>query len=166
MLLNRNLTIKRIYCLGFIICCGLLIASFYFEFVKDLAPCSLCILQRVTVMVMGLILLIALFHKPKAFGYKIYSTLISLSALAGVLIAGRQVWLQYVPSAQPSSCGAGLTYMLKNLPLSQTLNLVFQGSGECDQITWQFLGLSMAAWMLIIFTGLSVLFISQIFRKA
>jgi disulfide bond formation protein DsbB len=39
--------------------------------------------------------------------------------------------------------------MLKVFPLSEVLVKVLTGSGECAQITWRFLGLSMPGWVLI-----------------
>jgi disulfide bond formation protein DsbB len=39
--------------------------------------------------------------------------------------------------------------MLESFPLSDVLKMVFTGSGECAAIDWQFVGLSMPAWVLI-----------------
>jgi disulfide bond formation protein DsbB len=46
--------------------------------------------------------------------------------------------------------------MLDVFPLSQTLRMVFTGSGECAEVAWRFLGLSMPAWTLLCFIGLAV----------
>jgi disulfide bond formation protein DsbB len=39
---------------------------------------------------------------------------------------------------------------------SETLNRVFTGSGECADVSWQFLGLSMPAWALLCFIALAL----------
>lgn len=41
--------------------------------------------------------------------------------------------------------------MLQEMPLAEVLGKVFYGSGECADIDWIFLGLSMPAWVLIWF---------------
>ena len=50
----------------------------------------------------------------------------------------------------------GLNYMLDTMPFADVLNQVFYGSGECAQIDWAFLGLSMPTWTLVWYIGLSV----------
>jgi disulfide bond formation protein DsbB len=41
--------------------------------------------------------------------------------------------------------------MLKKLPLTQALEKIFVGSGECAEVGWKFLGLSIAGWSLVWF---------------
>jgi disulfide bond formation protein DsbB len=41
--------------------------------------------------------------------------------------------------------------MLNKFPLIDTLEKVFRGSGECAEVTWTMLGLSIAEWSLIWF---------------
>jgi disulfide bond formation protein DsbB len=40
--------------------------------------------------------------------------------------------------------------MLDNFPLADALKMVFKGSGECAEVVWRFLGLSMPTWVLVI----------------
>lgn len=69
----------------------------------------------------------------------------------GAIVAGRQVWLQQLPSDQVPACGPGLEYMMNNLPFADALGMIFRGSGECAEVSWQFLGLSIAGWSLALF---------------
>jgi disulfide bond formation protein DsbB len=48
--------------------------------------------------------------------------------------------------------------MLDNFPLSRTLKTLISGTGECAVVDWTFLGLSIAEWSLICFTGLVLVF--------
>ena len=41
--------------------------------------------------------------------------------------------------------------MLERFPLSEVLGKVLQGSGECAEVGWTFLGLSIAGWSLVWF---------------
>ena len=45
-------------------------------------------------------------------------------------------------------CGPGLQYWLENMPLLQTLSLLFKGDGNCAEVVWTFLGFSMGEWSL------------------
>jgi protein dithiol:quinone oxidoreductase len=50
--------------LGFLACAALLAYALYAEHVLGLAPCPLCIFQRVAVLVTGVLFLIAALHNP------------------------------------------------------------------------------------------------------
>jgi len=47
------------------------------------------------------------------------------------------------------ACGAGLDYLMNTVPLTEVISEVLTGSGECAELKWSFLGLSMPAWVLI-----------------
>ena len=78
-----------------------------------------------------------------------YGILGAVCALAGAAVSARHVWLQNLPADLVPECGPGLDYMLDVFPLTEALTLVFQGSGECANVQWSFLGLSMPAWVLV-----------------
>ena len=46
--------------------------------------------------------------------------------------------------------------MLDVFGLLEGLSMVFAGSGECAEVAWRFLGLSMPAWVLICFLTLGI----------
>ena len=138
---------------GFLVCVGLIAAALYFQYVVHLEPCPLCILQRIFVIVVGLILLIGAIHNPAVTGQRLYGALTALAAGLGAGVAGRQFWIQHLPFDQQPGCSYDLSYMLEKFPLLHTLKLVLQGTGDCAQVDWTFLGLSMAGWMLVIFMG-------------
>jgi len=86
-------------------------------------------------------------------GRKVYGALVLVLGVLGVAVAGRHVWLQHLPADQVPECGPGLEYMLDAFPLSETLSMVFRGSGECAEVQWTFLGASIPEWTLINFVG-------------
>jgi disulfide bond formation protein DsbB len=136
---------------GFSICGGLLLYAYYLQIYQHLEPCPLCILQRVGVIVLGAVFLLAAVHNPRRWGSRVYGLLLLLAAAAGTIIAGRHLWLQNLPSDRVPECGPGLAYMLDVFPLTDTLRMVFTGSGECAKVDWIFVGLSMPGWVLIWF---------------
>ena len=143
------MNIRTGYAVILVLCAGLLGYAYYTQFWLYLNPCPLCILQRTAFMVMGLAALVGLLHGPRGRGRWVYAVVICLGAAWGVLTAGRHVWLQNLPPDQVPDCGPGLGFMLDNFPLSEALNMIFTGSGECAEQSWSFLGLSMPAWTLI-----------------
>ncbi|MBI3546134.1 MAG: disulfide bond formation protein B [Gammaproteobacteria bacterium] len=144
---------RKIFLSGFLICVGLIAAALYFQYAQHLEPCPLCIFQRLFVMGIGVILLIGAVHNPTTWGRRVYGGLVVLCAGLGAGVAGRHVWIQHLPFDQQPGCSYDFNYMLESFPLSKTLKLVLAGSGDCAQITWTFLGLSMPAWTFIFFIG-------------
>jgi disulfide bond formation protein DsbB len=147
---------RSINVVALIFCAALLGYAYYSQFYLGLEPCPLCIFQRVGVMVLTALFLLAALHQAGGWGTRVYAALIGITALAGAVIAARHVWLQHLPPGQVPECGPGLDYMLQAFPLNETLRMVFTGSGECAEVDWAFLGLSMPAWVLISFVLLGV----------
>lgn len=145
------------FLLGFAACDLLLGIAAYFQFSEGLEPCPLCISQRLMVLAVGLVMLIAGLHNPKkASMQRIYGWVGCAVALAGAGVSGRHVWLQHLPEDQVPACGPGLEYMLKHFPLGETLQAMLTGTGDCAKVDWTMLGLSMPAWVLMAFLGLAL----------
>ncbi len=122
------------------------------QHVVGLAPCPLCIFQRMAYFAVGIFAAFAAALTP-ARGARVLGALTLVSALAGVGIAGRHVWLQMNPESL--SCGPGLQTMLENFPLTDVLPKVFRGSGDCADAGWTLIGLTIADWSLLWFLILS-----------
>ncbi len=134
---------------GFLFCAGMMAYALYAEYILYLDPCPLCVFQRMAVIMLGVVLLVAAVHDPQGRSKYVYAGLAALSAAVGAGVAGWHVRLQHLPPDNIPSCGPGFDYMLDNFPLGDALKMVFAGSGECASIDWQLLGLSMPAWVLI-----------------
>jgi disulfide bond formation protein DsbB len=145
-----NVPGKRIMNLaGFAACAALMAYALYAEHKLLLAPCPLCVFQRMAVIALGIIFLLAAVMPARPPVRIAHAVLIGLVATIGAAIAGRHVWLQSLPPDKVPACGPGLDYIIDSFPLSEALRLVFSGSGECAAADWHFLGLSMPAWVLI-----------------
>ena len=156
---------RLFYLLLVIGCAGLLGFGYYLEFQVGLEPCPLCIFQRLAYFAVIVFSLPGCIFAPQNLGLRICSGLVLLSSLAGAGIAGRQVYLQNLPPELVPECGPGLDYMLEVFPLADTLKMVFTGSGECAEVHWSFLTLSIAEWSLICFTCLALLSATHLIRK-
>ena len=147
------LTPRLLCALGAGACAVLLGVALYFEHVMRLEPCPLCIVQRVLVVVLAVVMTAAALHDPNKLGRRVYGALILLVGLAGTAVAGRHVYLQNLPPDRVPECGPGLAYILDVFPPSEALALIFRGSGECAEVQWTFLGLTIPGWTLVAFIG-------------
>ncbi len=159
------LSSRGLFFIGFLFCASMLAIAGYFQFVDHLEPCPLCILQRVFTLLVGIVLLLAVIHNPEKLGIRIYGVMAGVFALIGAGISARHVWLQNLPEDQVPSCGPGLNFMFENFPLADAINMVMRGSGECAEVLWTFMGLSIPDWTLLAFISLASLALSQVFRK-
>lgn len=155
---------RAVYALGFLACVGLLSFAYYLQYVEYQDPCPLCMLQRVAFIDMMIVFAVAATHGPKRRGAIVYSGLLFVMGVMGAAIAGRQVWLQHLPPDKVPACGPGLEYMLDRFPLSDALQKIFAGSGECAEAGWRFLGLTIAGWSLLWFVLLGALAIYAAMR--
>jgi len=129
---------------------AVLMASFYFEYVKNLEPCPLCMMQRLCVMLLLMFGMMSLFCGISKCG-RVTSILQMMIALTGVFFAARQLWLQSLPADQTPACLPGLDVLINYFPWQEVFRALFWGSGECAEITGYWLGLSMPGWAALYF---------------
>ena len=141
---------------GFALCAALMAMALWLQHVEGLEPCPLCILQRGAVMALGALMLAGAIHDPATVGRRVYGVMITTVAGAGSAVAGRHVWLQSLPPGEAPECGPGLDYMLGAFPLTDVIEMVLRGSGECAEVQWTFLSLSIPQWTLLLFITFTV----------
>lgn len=142
---------------GFACCAAALGYALYVQSVLGIDPCPLCIFQRIGIATLGVVFLLAGLHAPKGRSAWVYGALLALAALATMAIAARHVWIQHLPEDQVPSCGAGLKFLLEEFPVADVIRKVLTGSGECHQVNWTFLTVSMPTWVLLAAAGLGTL---------
>lgn len=147
--MNIFSTVRGANTAGFLVCAALTAYALYAQNILGLEPCPLCIFQRVAVICLGLLFLVAAVHAAGPVGRRVYAIFIALTALAGCGVAGRQLWLQALPPERVPACGPGLDFMLEAFPVGEVLMTVLSGSGECAKVDWTLFGLSMPGWVLI-----------------
>ena len=155
---------QNMFLATFVACASLLAAAYYFEYVLFLDPCPLCIMQRIAVLMVGLVGLSGFILAKSSFSQKLHSMLMSLSALFGIAVAGRHVWIQNLPADQIPTCGPSLEYMVDTLPWAEVLTVMLRGNGNCADAQWAFMGLSMPLWVLLWFVGFVILAAGLFYR--
>jgi disulfide bond formation protein DsbB len=155
-------TARQTNLLIFIACNALILIALYMQNIMELKPCYLCITQRGFVILTGTFALLAFLHN---YGLKVYGGLIALSALAGSFFSGKQIWLQSLPEDLVPACGPPAEYLFNAFSFGEALSMLFRGDGNCAEVQWTFLGLSIPGWTLLCFLGLAALGLWQVVRK-
>ncbi len=158
-------SIRLTYLLIFLFSVAAMASMLFMQYVMELEPCYLCIVQRVFMMSLGFIALLAFIHNPKDWGRRVYALLGLAVSLGGVFFAIRHVWIQNLPEDQVPVCGPGFDYLWENFPILEVTQLLMRGDGNCHEVVWSFLGLSIPGWSAIGFTGISLVYVWQILRS-
>ena len=138
-----------------LICISLLGYAQYLQHLEGLLPCPLCVAQRIVYWVLGLVALLAFLHNPKVIGHRFYSVLMSILALIGTIIAARHAWLIRYPES--FECGISPEEVfLNSLPLASWWPGMFEANGNCADVDWKFLSLTIPDWSLIAFVSLGI----------
>jgi disulfide bond formation protein DsbB len=153
------------YFLGFLASFGFVAYGLYIQQKYSLEPCPLCIFQRIAFLVMGGFFLLSALHNPGTAGRKVYGLLHFATAIGGIGIAVRHIWIQANPEKVMAECGAGFDYIFETFPLKKALDLVFKGTGECSSIDWTMFGMTIPQLSLIAFIGLAIYAVWLAFLK-
>lgn len=133
---------------------ALLLGAFGFQHIGGLLPCKMCLWQRwphAAAVVIGTILLLG--------GPRILVWTGGLAAATTGAIGTYHAGVEWRWWPGPTSCSGGGTD-LGALDGGALLSLdTPTGVIMCDEIVWQFLGLSMAGWNAVIAFGLTALWI-------
>jgi disulfide bond formation protein DsbB len=139
-------------------------AGLFLQHVVGLAPCPLCVLQRMGYIACGLIALGGASFARRAGAVKLVALVAGLAALAGLGVA---IWHNYLIWFPPESmsCGRPFEWFNDDFPLIVWLPRIFRGDGDCLAVEWTWLGLSIPQWSVVVFAGLIAMLILA-FRRA
>jgi disulfide bond formation protein DsbB len=131
---------------------GLVAAGMELQHLLRLAPCPLCIFQRLIYLVIGLVALAGVLLPG---GRLLWSVLIAALASGGVAVAGYQTWMQAFPHLA-TECSYSDPNAIERLVewLGMEWPSLFLATGFCTSRDWEFLALSMANWSLLVFAGI------------
>ena len=155
---------RRALALISLACAAMLVFGMYLQHVVGLEPCPMCIVQRYALILVAVFAAIG--SATGRTGLQRTGTGLALVAAAGgAYTAAQQSWLQWYPP-EVMSCGRDLYGMIETFPLKRALPMIFRGGGDCSQVDWTFLGLSIANWSFICFVGFAVLLLVLLFKRA
>ena len=132
----------------------LLSAAEVFMHVQLLEPCLLCVSQQLAFFAIGLVAAVALALNSHR---SLFPAITGLVSIGGGAIAIRQLWLQSLPADEVPACGASFEYLVDVLPLGELISAMISGTGECAEVEWSLLGISMAGWALFAFASFLII---------
>lgn len=137
---------------------GLVIGEIY-----RLQPCPLCIFQRLLYIV---VVLLALGGAVLPGWRRGWGALTVMTAAGGLGTALYQSWLQLAPDVS-RECGFGEPTLIERWVdwLGMQWPAMFMATGFCSSKDWLFLGLSMANWSAVCFSGFLLLSAWLLFRR-
>lgn len=159
MLLLKKLsslsTDRRAWGLLFVSALSLEMTALYFQHVTDLRPCIMCIYQRTALFgIMFAAIPAMLFNTliTRLIGYVGWG----ISAIWGLLIAIEHVDIQTALNPFFATCEFVPNFP-SWAPLHEWLPSIFGATGDCGDINWSFMEMSMPQWMIVIFAIYSVI---------
>ena len=131
---------------------GLVAVGMELQNLLRLAPCPLCIFQRLLYMVIGVVALLGVIAPA---GRLLWSVLVALLAAGGAAVAGYQTWMQAFPHLA-TECSYSDPNAIERLVdwLGMAWPSMFLATGFCTGRDWEVLGLSMATWSLLMVGGI------------
>jgi disulfide bond formation protein DsbB len=143
-------------------CLGLVAIGMELQTLLRLAPCPLCIFQRLLYIVIGVVGLLG-FMWPA--GRMAWAALAGGLGLLGFGVAGYQTWMQAFPHLAPE-CSFTNPNAIERLVdwLGMAWPSMFLATGFCTSRDWEMFGLSMANWSFVVFAGI-VVYAALLFRQ-
>ncbi|WP_085296766.1 disulfide bond formation protein DsbB [Cognaticolwellia mytili] len=133
------------------------LSALYFQYVMGLEPCIMCIYQRTAIW--GIFLAGVLgalgcqFVLIRIVSFGLWAT----GAIWGLLIALEHVEMQSTTMSFLFSCEF-IPNFPSWAPLHEWLPVLFEATGDCGDIKWQFMGFTMPQVMVVIFAVYSLAF--------
>ncbi|CDF94957.1 MULTISPECIES: disulfide bond formation protein B [unclassified Pseudomonas] len=121
----------------------------YLEYAVGLTPCSLCVLQRLCLVLFLVNGLAACMHGPGRKGSILYGMAGLVFVSGGLALAWRQVLLQsHSPDCLAQMKGVGSWW--------SAMQRVLDGVVDCAGVTWTLFDLSIPEWSLLFFLAVSI----------
>ncbi|USD61215.1 disulfide bond formation protein DsbB [Vibrio sp. SCSIO 43140] len=139
------------------------LSALFFQHVMQLAPCVMCIYERVAMFGIGGAALIGIINPKNTLIRWLGLGAWGASSIKGLTLSLEHVDYQFNPSPF-KTCDLFVTFP-DWAPLNEWAPWLFEAYGDCSKVVWQFLSLSMPQWLVVIFAGnlvaLAVIVISQ-----
>ncbi len=143
---------------------GLELCALFFQYAMDLKPCIMCVYQRLAIAamffagVMGFLACKLMIARIIAYG------LWGTGAIWGLLIAIEHVEMQSNSGSLFFSCEF-IPNFPSWAPLHEWIPFLFEATGDCGEISWQFLGYSMPQWMIAVYAAYSTALVMLVLNR-
>ncbi|MBR0572800.1 MULTISPECIES: disulfide bond formation protein DsbB [Pasteurellaceae] len=125
--------------------------ALYFQHKMGLAPCVMCIYERIALLAICIAGAIA-FIAPRFLLFRLTALAMGiLGAIQGLNLSVKHYNYQFNPSPW-NQCPIKVDFP-DQFPLNQWFPNFFEATGSCSEIKWQFLSFSMPQWLAMIFSA-------------
>lgn len=140
------------------------LSALFFQYGLKLEPCIMCIYQRVAIWGVFIAGIVGMYSCKYIIGRLVAFVFWGIGAVWGLLLALEHHEIQTSTMSFLFSCEFTPNFP-QWLPLHQWLPFLFEATGDCGDIDWQFLGYSMPQVMIVIFTVYSALLLCVLFSQ-
>jgi len=155
--LSKITTSQKPWLLLAISALGLELSALFFQYVLDLAPCIMCVYQRLAILAIITAGAIGTLGHQNIFARAIAYVMWGTGAIWGLIIALEHVEMQENSGSLFFSCE-----FIPNFPtwapLHEWIPFLFEATGDCGEISWQFFGFSMPQWMIVVYALYAIAF--------
>ena len=142
----------------FVLSLATLAGAWFFEYVLKLAPCPLCLMQRIpyhVVISLSLLLAIAALVRAPRNLLLVGFAAIAIAAACNIVLGIYHAGVEWHWCAGPADCSGPLTDLRTGGSLLDQLQSVHVV--RCDEAAWRFLGLSLAGYNVLISLALAII---------
>ncbi len=135
----------------FVVSLGVLLGAWYFQYIVGLAPCPLCLEQRIPyyiVIPLSLLLTIATRARAPRLLISAGFVVILVAVLCGAALGAYHAGVEWRLWPGPADCTGPLANLNSGGSLLDQLNGVHVV--RCDEAAWRFLGISLAGYNVLI----------------
>ena len=163
-ILSELSTTSRPWQLLAFIALGLEACALFFQYVMELQPCIMCVYQRLAIATIFAAGVVGSLGYHNIYARSISYILWGLGSIWGLIIAIEHVEIQESENSFFYSCEF-IPNFPSWAPLHEWMPWLFEATGDCGKISWQFLGFSMPQWMIVVYAGLSLVFIAVLANR-
>ena len=142
----------------FVLSLATLGGAWFFEYVLKLAPCPLCLMQRIpyhVIIPLSLLLAIAALVRAPRNLLLVGFAAIAIAAACNIVLGIYHAGVEWHWWAGPADCSGPLTDLRTGGSLLDQLHAVHVV--RCDEAAWRFLGLSLAGYNVLISLALAII---------
>ena len=126
------------------------LSALYFQYGMGLAPCIMCIYQRVAIWAIFFAGIIGSVGHNFVLARIAAYALWGVGSIWGLIIANEHVDIQSESFSLFFSCEFTPNFP-SWAPLHEWIPALFKATGDCGKISWDFLGYSMPQWMIVVY---------------
>lgn len=149
---------RRLFVLAVLVVVVAMGSALYLQYVVGLAPCPLCVIQRMGYIAAAIFALLAALALR---GGSVRPTLGGLAVISAIAGGGVAAWHSWLLAQPPESlgCGRPFEWFSDDFPLVTWLPKLFRGDGDCLAADWNFLGLGVPHLSVLTFLALIALLV-------